>query len=194
MSAHSSLYGLDTATKAIELSAGIAQVSIMADPNPSPDRDWSCTPSRSVTQAKAKPRARSADPTWMQKTAERLEAAASSAQRAAASGGDDLKALYVMTSAEIIQAASSQPPFTPISESHTYKERASSQPRSHAEASYVLDRLTAGVMKKAEDSSGPFATALNPNRHTRMIQGRPVVVPHGRKHTSMSFQPHAFHA
>ena len=194
MSAHSSFHGLETAIKATELSANIAQVSTMADPSPSPERDWSCTPSHSQTQAKSKPLARSADPAWMQKTAKRLEAAASTAQMAAASGGEDLKALYVMTSAEFVQAASSQPPFTPISESKAYKEKASSQPRSHAEASYVLDRLTAGGMKKPEKSSGPFATALNPNRHAMMIQGRPVVVPYGRKHTSMSFQPHAFHA
>lgn len=127
-------------------------------------------------------------------TAERLEAAATTAQQAAASGGADLKALYVMSSAEIVNTASYQPRLTPISETREYKQRSSSQPRSHVEASYVLNRLTSGGFKKPEMSTGPIATALNPNRHTMMIQGRPVVVPCGRKHTRMSFQPHAFNA
>ena len=167
----------------------------MADPRSlSREYDWSSTPSRSPTRSKSKLLSRSPDPVWIQKTAKRLEAGASTAQWAAASRGADLKALYVMSSAEIIHTASTQPRFTPISESREYKERSSSQPRSHTEASHVLDRLTAGGIKKPEKSSGPFATALNPNRHTMMIQGRPVVVPCGRKHTRMSFQPHAFNA
>ena len=94
-----------------------------------------------------------------------------------------MKAMYVMSSAEIIEAASSQPQPSAISETWAYKAASSSQPRSHAEASYVLDRLTAGGYKKPEMKSGPFATALNPNRHTMMIQGRPVVVLCVRKHT-----------
>ena len=104
--------------------------------------------------------------------------------------------MYVMTSAEIIAAAASSQPQKKRSISLTpaFKARSSSQPRSHVEASYVLDRLTAGGYKKPVLRSGPFATALNPNRHTMMIQGRPVVVPCGRKHTRMSFQPHAFNA
>ena len=124
-------------------------------------------------------------------TAERLKAGASAAQRAAATGGDDLKALYVMNPADIIKSASSQPPRTPISETKEYKQSKSSQPRSHVETSYVLDRLTGGGYKKPDMTSGPFATALNPNRHTMMIQGRPVVVLMDEKtHTHMSFQPH----
>ena len=120
----------------------------------------------------------------MEKTAKRLEAGASTAEQAAASGGADLKAMYVMSSAEIINAASSQPQKSAISETWEYKAVSSSQPRSHVEASYVLDRLTAGGYKKPEMSSGPFATALNPNRHAMMIQGRPVVVPFWtKKHT-----------
>ena len=154
------------------------QDAAMADPScPSPEADWSLSPSRSPPPTKSEPPPQRSDPVWMQKTAKRLEAAASTAQRAAADGGADLKAMYVVSSAEIIQAASSQPSFTPISESWEYKERSSSQPRSHVEASYVLSRLTAGGCKKPEMSSGPFATALNPNRHTMMTHGRPVVVP-----------------
>ena len=113
----------------------------------------------------------------MKKTAKRLELAAASAAMAAASGGDDLKAMYMMSSAEIVQAASSQPLRTPIAQTQDFKRRASSQPSSHIAASYVMDRLTAGGMPKGAKYSGPFATALNPNRHTMMIQGRPVVVP-----------------
>ena len=88
-----------------------------------------------------------------------------------------MKALYVMSPADIIKSASSQPPETGISQSAAYKEASSSQPRSHVEASYELHRLTAGGYKLPELRAGPFATALNPNRHTMMIQGRPVVVP-----------------
>ena len=117
----------------------------------------------------------------MQETSKRLEAGAAIAQSAAAKGGADLKAVYVMSSAEIIKTASSQPPGTPISETLEFKSQSSSQPRSHVEASYVLDRLTGGGYKKPEMNTGPFATALNPNRHTMMIQGRPVVVLLGRK-------------
>ena len=191
MSALCSFHGLETPPKATELSAQRHQTATMAQqPSPSPAADWSLSPSRSPRRAKSEqpPLPNRADPVWMQKTAQRLEAAASTAQRAAAEGGAELKALYVMSSAEIVQAASSQPRHTPISESWEYKERASSQPRSHVEASYVLNRLTGGGYKKPEMSSGPFATALNPNRHTMMIQGRPVVVPCGRKHKRISFQ------
>ena len=130
----------------------------------------------------------------MQETSKRLEAGAATAQSAAAKGGADLKAVYVMSSAEFVQTASSQPHLKPISETKEYKTRSSSQPpRSHVEASYVLNRLTAGGFKKPEMTTGPFATALNPNRHAMMIQGRPVVVPcWTKKHTLTSFQPHAF--
>ena len=119
----------------------------------------------------------------MEQTAKRLEAGASAAEKAAAAGGRDMKAMYVMSSAAIIQSASSQPQPTSISETKAYQEVSSSQPRSHMEASYVLNRLTGGGYKKPEMKSGPFATALNPNRHAMMIQGRPVVVPCVRKHT-----------
>ena len=80
----------------------------------------------------------------MEKTAKRLEAGASAAEKAAAKGGADLKAMYVMSSADFISAASSQPQDSAISETWAYKAASSSQPRSHVEASYVLDRLTAG--------------------------------------------------
>ena len=121
----------------------------------------------------------------MKETSRRLEAAATSAERAAARGGDDLRAMYVMSSAEFVQTASSQPHLKPISETKEYKTRSSSQPpKSHVEASYVLNRLTAGGFKRPEKTTGPFATALNPNRHAMMIQGRPVVVPFWtKKHT-----------
>ena len=113
----------------------------------------------------------------MEKTAERLERGAAAAAQAADRGGRDAKALYVMSPADIIKTASSQPQTETISQSKAYEEASSSQPRSQLEASYVLDRLTGGGLKLPEMASGPFATALNPNRHTMMIQGRPVVVP-----------------
>ena len=49
------------------------------------------------------------------------------------------------------------------------------------EASYELHRLTSGGYKLPELRAGPFCTALNPNRHAMVIQGRPVVVPYWRK-------------
>ena len=158
--------------------------------------DWGVAPdSPSPGRGKSRSPPPRRDPVeWMQKTSKRLEAGAASAQRAAARGGADLKSVYVMGSGEFIQTASSQPPFASISESLEFKRQASSQPRSHVEASYVLDRLTGGGYKKPELTSGPFATALNPNRHAMMIQGRPVVVLLGRKHTRISFEPHAFNA
>ena len=159
--------------------------------SPSFEADWSVSPS--PPRRKSKSRARSKEPDWLENTAKRLETGASAAEEAAASGGADLKAMYVMSSAQIIAAsASSQPHMSAISDSMEYKMASSSQPRPHVEASYVLDRLTSGGFKKPLLHSGPFATALNPNRHTMMIQGRPVVVLCGRKHTRMSFQPYAF--
>ena len=106
----------------------------------------------------------------------RLDVAAAAAQKAVQTGGDDLKALYVMSPAAVVKAASSQPPATPLSESQGFKDAASSQPRAHLETSYELHRLTAGGYKLPELRAGPFATALNPNRHVMMIQGRPVAV------------------
>ena len=185
VSAHSSFFGSRSPK------SNCASRAAMADPDsPTPMADWSI--SRSPSRSKSRPR--SPEPAWMQQTAKRLEAGASAAKRAAASGGRDMKAMYVMSSAAIIKTASSQPQPTSISETTAYQEVSSSQPRSHVEASYVLNRLTAGGFKKPEMKSGPFATALNPNRHAMMIQGRPVVVPCVRKHTHthMSFQPYAF--
>ena len=147
------------------------------------DVDWGCTPSRTSPSKSRSPSKKRDDPTWMMFTAERLEKGASAVQRAAASGGEDLRALYVMEPADIIKSASSQPPMAPISESSEYKRTSKSEARSHVETSYVLDRLTGGGYKKPDMTSGPFATALNPNRHTMMIQGRPVVVLMDEKHT-----------
>ena len=112
----------------------------------------------------------------MERTAERLQAAADVAEKAAHEGGADMKALYVMSAADIVKSASSQPKWTAISESEAYKV-ATSVPKSHLETSYELHRLTAGGYKMPALSAGPFATALNPNRHAMVIQGRHVVVP-----------------
>ena len=65
----------------------------------------------------------------MERTAGRLEAAAEVAEKAAHKGGEDMKALYVMSSADIVKTASSQPPKTAISKSEAYKAAASSQPK-----------------------------------------------------------------
>ena len=174
VSAHSSFFGSRSPK------SHRASRAAMADQDsPTPMADWSI--SRSPSRSKSRPR--SPEPAWMEQTAKRLEAGASAAEKAAAAGGRDMKAMYVMSSAAIIQSASSQPQPTSISETKAYQEVSSSQPRSHVEASYVLNRLTGGGYKKPEMKSGPFATALNPNRHAMMIQGRPVVVPCVRKHT-----------
>ena len=131
---------------------------------------------RSKTRSKSRSRARGENPTWMECTAERLEAAAHVAEMAAQEGGADSKALYVMSAGDVVQAASSQPRTDSISRSEAYMA-AASEPKSHVETSYELHRLTAGGYKLPELRTGPFATALNPNRHAMMIQGRPVMVP-----------------
>ena len=157
--------------------------------SPSPEADWSRSPSRS----KSKSQPRSPQPEWMERTAVRLDAGAVAAQKAVQTGGDDLKALYVMSPVAVVKAASSQPPQTPLSESAEFKAASSSQLRSHVETSYELHRLTGGGYKLPELRAGPFATALNPNRHVMMIQGRPVAVLSHLKHIYMSFQPCACH-
>ena len=112
----------------------------------------------------------------MERTAERLEAAAQIAELAAQEGGADTNALYVMSASDVVQAVSSQPRTSYISGLDAYMA-AAPDPKSHVETSYELHRLTAGGYKFPEMRTGPFVTALNPNRHAMMIQGRPVMVP-----------------
>ena len=131
---------------------------------------------RNTTRSKTRERARSSQPAWMERTAERLEVAAHVAEKAAQDGGEDMKALYVMSAAEVVKATSSQPRTSSITRSNAYRA-AAKEPKSHVETSYGVHRLTAGGYMLPEMRAGPFATALNPNRHAMMIQGRPVMVP-----------------
>lgn len=131
---------------------------------------------RSKTRSKSRSKTRSSQPAWMERTAERLEVAARATETAVHEGGADAKALYVMSAADVVKAASSQPRTRSLSRSDAYGA-AASVPKSHVETSYKVHRLTAGGYKLPELRAGPFATALNPNRHAMMIQGRPVMVP-----------------
>ena len=73
----------------------------------------------------------------MERTAERLRVAAYVAEKAAQEGGADMKALYVMSAADVVKSASSQPQPAAISESEAYKA-ASSKPTQWAMLSCIL--------------------------------------------------------
>ena len=113
----------------------------------------------------------------MESTAARLDAGAATAAQAALEGGDDLKAIYMMSPQEINVAASSHPKLQ-ISETwECVKETKSSQPlKSHYEAALQVHRMTGGGQKLPSVQSGPIATAFNPGRHVMVIAGRPVMV------------------
>ena len=145
---------------------------------------WRRSPSRS--RSKSVPRVK--QPEWMAATNVRLTATAEVAEAAAEQGGQDLKALYVMTPKEVAKAASSQPQ-TNLADTTGAKAALSSQPpRSHREAALNIHRLTGGGPKLPSSEAGPIATSVNPARFAMMINGRPVVVLRVLK-AARSFQP-----
>ena len=142
--------------------------------------DWGGgrSPSRSKSRSKSRSRQPpSPQAEWMATTAQRLDAGAEAAELAAVDGGEDLKALYMMSQKDINVAASSQPDIH-ISETLAFRNaQESSQPLlSHYEAGVKLHRMTGGGQKLPSTETGALATALNPSRHLLMIQGRPVGV------------------
>ena len=129
-------------------------------------------------------------PEWMETTARRLSAVAEAAETAVEQGGEALKAIYTMKPKDVNKALSSQPQ-VPLAETTTAQAAVSSQPpHSHHDTSLHLHRMTGGGKKYPSTQSGPIATSLNPERHTMMINGRPVVVL-GVVKAAMSFQPYA---
>ena len=111
----------------------------------------------------------------MEKTAERLELAAEVAEDVVEKRDEEMKALYLLEPREITQAAQSPATALQESEAYTSAHMEGRDFKSHYEASLQLHRLTGGGPKTEKGDSGPVATALNPNRHVMMINGRPVM-------------------
>ena len=102
-----------------------------------------------------------------------------------------MRALYVMSPAEIGVAASSegyQGLDKTIQQNPKYYQGRAGQ-KSHYEASSQLHRMTGGGKKLPGIDSGPIATALNPERHDMMVHGRPVAVIGLSEQPTRSFQP-----
>ena len=105
--------------------------------------NWARSPSRS--RSKSVPRVK--QPQWMEATNVRLTATAEVAEAAAETGGQDLKALYVMKPKEVNKAASSQPQ-TNLADTEGARKALSSQPaQSHRDAAAAIHRLTGGGPK-----------------------------------------------
>ena len=109
----------------------------------------------------------------MEKTAERLELAAEIAETHGDAPGEGLKSMYMLTQREL----SALPPVQAPQKSQAYEDaEAQGRPmKSHYDTSLQIHRMTGGGPKDNSEESGPVATAVNPNRHVMMINGRPVM-------------------
>ena len=111
---------------------------------------------------------------WMEKTAHRLELAAEMAETHGDVPSESLKSMYMLTQREL----SALPPVGSPERTQVYAdaEAEGRAMRSHYDTSLLIHRMTGGGPKGEDQGSGPVATAVNPNRHVMMINGRPVMV------------------
>ena len=109
----------------------------------------------------------------MQKTAKRLELAAEIAESVGDEIGDELKSFYVLNQRELAVL----PPVTAPQRSAAYEDAVAEgrSMKTHYDTSLQIHRMSGGGPKQNSDESGPVATAVNPFRHTMMINGRPVM-------------------
>ena len=84
-----------------------------------------------------------------------------------------MKSMYMLTQREL----SALPPVQAPERSQAYEDaEAEGRPmKSHYDTSLQIHRMTGGGPKDNSEESGPVATAVNPNRHVMMINGRPVM-------------------
>ena len=110
----------------------------------------------------------------MEKTAQRLELAAEIAETLGDETGDELKSFYMLTQKEL----AALPPVGAPQQTQVYVDAVAEgrTMKSHYDTSLQIHRMTGGGPKGKSEESGPMATAVNPNRHCMMINGRPVMV------------------